>query len=169
MSSAVSTNFAPFLINALHPRASGLWMDPGIAKTSRPCSRASRAVINDPLWIAASTTRTPRLSPLITRFRRGKLQALGRVPGGNSLTRHPFSAIFQASCLWRAGYTRSGPVPNTATVLPPAFKLPSWAEESIPSANPLVMQSPAPDNAAAKSRAVVMPDREGLRLPTIES
>ena len=34
-------------------------MLPGIAKTSRPCSAARRAVISDPLRWAASTTTTP--------------------------------------------------------------------------------------------------------------
>jgi hypothetical protein len=36
------------------------WIDPGIAKTSRPCSAAKRAVMSEPLGLPASTTSTPR-------------------------------------------------------------------------------------------------------------
>jgi len=42
-----------------------------MAKTSRPCSAASRAVISEPLSVAASTTRTPRDRP-------GKVGGQGR-------------------------------------------------------------------------------------------
>ena len=45
---------------------------PGTAKTSRPCSRASRAVMDAPLRSPASTTSTPRERPLMTRFLKGK-------------------------------------------------------------------------------------------------
>jgi len=45
---------------------------PGTAKTSRPCSSASLAVMSDPLRGAASTTTVPRQIPLISRFRTGK-------------------------------------------------------------------------------------------------
>ncbi len=48
-------------------------LDPGKAKTSRPCSSAQRAVTSEPLRKAASTTSTPLLRPLIMRFLRGKL------------------------------------------------------------------------------------------------
>jgi hypothetical protein len=40
---------APWRISAWQPRESGEWMDPGMAKTSRPPSAASLAVISDPL------------------------------------------------------------------------------------------------------------------------
>ena len=43
--------------------------EPGDGLTSRPCSIASRAVINEPLRSEASTTSTPRLSPLMMRLR----------------------------------------------------------------------------------------------------
>jgi hypothetical protein len=44
-------------------------MLPGTAKTSRPCSSASRAVMSEPESSEASTTTTPRLSPLMMRLR----------------------------------------------------------------------------------------------------
>ena len=42
----------------------GEWIDPGIANTSRPCSPARRAVMSEPDDSVASTTSTPRASPL---------------------------------------------------------------------------------------------------------
>ena len=45
---------------------------------------AMRAVISEPLDNAASTTRQPRVMPLIRRLRRGKFAASGGVPRGNS-------------------------------------------------------------------------------------
>ena len=74
-SCAVSTSLAPCLISLWQPRDCGEWIEPGMAKTSRPCSPASRAVISEPLSMAASTTRTPRAIPEIRRLRRGKLAA----------------------------------------------------------------------------------------------
>ena len=38
--------------------AIGLWMEPGSAKTSRPCPAARRAVMRVPLRSPASITRT---------------------------------------------------------------------------------------------------------------
>ncbi len=55
-SSAVSTSLAPSRISEWQPRARGLWIEPGMAKTSLPCSEASRAVMSEPLRLAASTT-----------------------------------------------------------------------------------------------------------------
>ena len=76
------------------------WTDPGVyptgpgtANTSRPWSRAWRAVIRAPLFNPASTTTTARDSPLMTRLRAGKLPARGGVPRGNSLTTAPRRAI----------------------------------------------------------------------------
>ena len=54
---------------------------------------ASRAVISEPLDIAASTTRTPRDNPQISRLRRGKFAATPCVPSGNSDTRAPLVAM----------------------------------------------------------------------------
>ena len=51
---------------------------PGTASTSRPCPKAQRAVISDPLLSPASTTTTARQSPLIIRFRNGKNLGCGR-------------------------------------------------------------------------------------------
>ena len=50
-------------------------------------------MISEPLASAASTTSTPRASPLIRRLRRGKLAASGGVPSGNSDTSAPRAAI----------------------------------------------------------------------------
>src|ERR1700756_276728 len=58
--------------------------EPGTASTSRPCSRAIRAVISEPDCRAASTTSTPRLRPEMSRLRLGKCLACGTVPGGIS-------------------------------------------------------------------------------------
>jgi hypothetical protein len=87
-----------------------------MAKTSRPASAASRAVIREPLRGAASTTRQPRASPAMMRLRRGKLWATAGVPSGNSLITAPCSAMLRARPWLRAGYRRSAPVPITATV-----------------------------------------------------
>ena len=62
-----------------------------------------RAVIREPLRWAASTTRVPRLKPLMSRLRRGKWPRFGGVPGGNSVTSAPCSWICSARRRWRAG------------------------------------------------------------------
>ena len=69
MSLALSTSLAPCLISAWQPRDCGEWIEPGIAKTSRPASSASRAVISEPDCRAASTTSVPRASPAMMRLR----------------------------------------------------------------------------------------------------
>lgn len=69
-SSALSTSFAPCRSNAWHPRACGAWMEPGMAKTSLPCSAARRAVMSEPDCSAASTTSVPWLRPEMMRLRR---------------------------------------------------------------------------------------------------
>ena len=53
-------------------------MEPGMAKTSRPATPASRAVISDPDFCAASTTSVPWLRPAMMRFRCGKHAAQRR-------------------------------------------------------------------------------------------
>ena len=55
MSSASVTGVAPCLIKLLVPSARGSSGEPGTAKTSRPCSSASGAVISKPERLAAST------------------------------------------------------------------------------------------------------------------
>ena len=54
---------------------------PGTAKTSRHCSRAQREVMRVPLNSPASTTRTPRESPLMMRLRKGNCADWGRWRG----------------------------------------------------------------------------------------
>ena len=61
-------------------------MSPGMARTSRPCSRPNRALIRAPPPTAASTTKTTRDKPVIIRFRTGNRQGSGMVPGGYSVT-----------------------------------------------------------------------------------
>ncbi len=45
---AVSTSFAPSRISRWQPLENGEWIEPGIAKTSRPWSPARRAVMSEP-------------------------------------------------------------------------------------------------------------------------
>ena len=97
ISSAVSTSCAPCRSKSWHPLARGEWMEPGMAKTSRPYSAAMRAVIRDPDWAAASMTSTPRDRPEISLLRRGKLVAMAGVPKGCSDTMQPAWAIWCAS------------------------------------------------------------------------
>ncbi len=103
MSWADSTSLAPCLISAWQPLDCGECIEPGTAKTSRPCSAARRAVIREPLCSEASTTKQPLLSPLIIRFRLGKLPASGGVPSGNSDTIAPNFAKRCASSLFCEG------------------------------------------------------------------
>ena len=66
-------------MSSWQPRASGLWMDPGMAKTSRPASPASRAVISEP--DSAAPLRRPACrgaSPAMMRLRCGKWAAQRR-------------------------------------------------------------------------------------------
>jgi hypothetical protein len=84
-------------MSSWQPRASGLWIEPGRAKTSRPAIPARRAVIREPEALAASTTTVPAASPAMMRFRCGKCAATGGVPGGNSDTTAPLPAIRRAS------------------------------------------------------------------------
>ena len=50
-------------------------------------------MISDPLFLAASTTTTASESPLMIRFRAGKWNGRGAVPGGHSLSTTPSAAI----------------------------------------------------------------------------
>jgi len=103
MSSTVSVNFAPCLRRPCVPRLVGASIGPGTANTSRPCSAASLAVINEPLPSAASTTTTPSERPLRMRLRRGKCAARGGDPRGNSVSSAPASATCARSCVWSGG------------------------------------------------------------------
>jgi len=58
-SEASVTGIAPCLSNPFVPSQRGSRGEPGTAKTSRPCSPASRAVIREPDRRAASTMMTP--------------------------------------------------------------------------------------------------------------
>ena len=69
----------PCLMRSLAPAERGSSGEPGTANTSRPCSAAIRAVISEPERWAASTMTTPTAAPEISRLRRGKSAARGRV------------------------------------------------------------------------------------------
>ena len=79
-SAADCTNVAPSRISALQPCARGSSVEPGTAMTSRPASAASRAVISEPDFGAASITIVPAASPAMMRLRRGKWRACGLRP-----------------------------------------------------------------------------------------
>ena len=83
-SEASVTGIAPCLSNPFVPSQRGSRGEPGTAKTSRPCSPASRAVIREPDRRAASTMMTPIERPEINRLRRGKSWARGSHPSGIS-------------------------------------------------------------------------------------
>ena len=60
------TSFAPSFISMFVPSLLMRSTLPGTAKTSRPCSRAQLAVINEPLPAAASTTTTLKTIRLLS-------------------------------------------------------------------------------------------------------
>jgi hypothetical protein len=64
-----------------------------MANTSRPCSAAHLAVMIEPLCVLASTTKHPKLKPLIIRFLRGKFCGREGVPIANSEMTKPCSTI----------------------------------------------------------------------------
>lgn len=101
-SSQVAVSLAPCFINVLGPQAFLLVTLPGTAYTSRPCSRAQRAVMRVPLNSAASITRTPTLSPLMMRLRIGKFWGAAKVPKGNSVINAPFGSdnLFRKSLVF---------------------------------------------------------------------
>ena len=83
-SRASVTRIAPSFKSSLAPAARGSSGEPGTAKTSRPISPASLALISDPERFAASITTRPSARPAIMRLRRGKSLARGSHPNGIS-------------------------------------------------------------------------------------
>ena len=75
----------------------------------------------------------------------------------------PFAAISSCSAAFCAGYTRSMPVPMTATVRPPAASAAVCAAVSMPAARPLMTGTPRAASPAASSLAWSTPC--GCRLP----
>ena len=145
-------------------------MEPGIAKTSRPCSVARRAVMRAPLCRRASTTSVPTASPLMMRLRRGKFSRSGGTPGRNSEHSAPRAGDgigkVRHCAAGRPGRGRCR-APRSCC-LPPA-SAPACAAASMPSARPLVIARPQPARCAAKACAVSAPPALALRLPTIAS
>ena len=89
MSLASVTRIAPSFKSPLAPAARGSSGEPGTAKTSRPISPASLALISEPERLAASTTTRPSARPATMRLRRGKSCARGSQPNGISETTAP--------------------------------------------------------------------------------
>lgn len=61
-----------------------------MANTSRPSLKANSAVINEPLFFAASTTNIPLDNPVIILFLAGKFPGFGNVFSGYSDITAPF-------------------------------------------------------------------------------
>ena len=97
------TRTAPLRIRRLVPLLRSSAIRPGTANTSRFWSSALNAVRIAPLLCPASTIIVPWLSPLMMRFRYGKLPPYGLVPKGNSEMTVPFCIISCISCLFSAG------------------------------------------------------------------
>ena len=167
--SAVSvTGFAPCFISLSGPLLILLYIFPGTAITSRPCSKAISAVISAPLLSPASTIKTILDNPLIMRLRTGNLHALGGVPNGNSLITAPFCTISSMIRAFSRGYAISTPQPKTAMVDPFLdSSAPLCAAASIPRAIPLTTHTSCSANSNAMRLAAVMPYAVGLREPTI--
>ena len=106
----------PARISRWQPRASGLWIEPGSANTSRPASAASRAVISAPERSAASTTSVASDSPAIRRLREGKCWRGSACRAGARSARRRRRRCARAARDCRADSSWSGPVPSTATV-----------------------------------------------------
>src|ERR1043166_9133878 len=141
----------------LPPAEHGLVICPGTASTSRPRSSAHATVWSAPEVRAASTTTTTRESPLMRRFRRGKLPAVGRSPGGNSVRRSPSRATRSYSSRFAAGYTTPSPFPSTPIVAPFPSSAPACATASSPRAIPLTTASPASAAVRATARHTSAP------------
>jgi hypothetical protein len=74
-----------------------------MAKTSRPCSAANRAVMSAPLFSAASITTTARLKPLMMRLRAGNSVAIGSIRMHDSVTSAPDAATSLANSACSGG------------------------------------------------------------------
>ena len=97
------TGVTPCFKRPLVPSARGSSGEPGTAKTSRPCSAASRAVISEPERNAASTTMTPSARPEISRLRRGKSRLRGSRSSGISETAAPSATMASSRSVCSAG------------------------------------------------------------------
>jgi hypothetical protein len=119
----------------------------GTTNSSRPCSRAQRAVMSDPDRSPASITTVALASPEMTRFRCGNVLRSGRRSGGNSLTISPPADRSRAARSASAPLNGTPrPCATTATVRPSA---PRWAASSMPHASPLTTTPPARTTSSA--------------------
>src|SRR3989344_3317274 len=170
ISSTEVTILAPLFIKLLAPMEFFENTEPGMAKTSRFCSSASRAVIRAPDFSGASTTNAPRESPETIRLRSGKYQISDLACGSYSLiTAPPESTIFLTNAKFSFGNidTSSMPDPKTAMVLQLLASAPKWAWVSMPSAKPLTILKPNSDNSLAILNANVFPYSDAALVPTI--
>ena len=167
-SAASVTGVAPCLSSPLVPSLRGSSGEPGTAKTSRPCSPASRAVISDPERRAASTITTPSESPEIRRLRRGNREraaprrtASPKLPRPRSIRRsRPASSTCSGGIDAIDGRRR-------ARQWSPSQRLARWAAASMPRASPDTMAKPASPSSCAMRPANFAPAAEALREPTI--
>ena len=96
MSSARITSLAPSRMSRFVPALRAESTFPGTAKTSRPCSRAKRAVIREPLRRVASTTPRPERKSADNPVAYGKMVAVRRRAEGNSERTAPLEATASA-------------------------------------------------------------------------
>ena len=167
MSLMFSASLAPCLIKAWQPRCIGELMEPGTAKTSLPCSAASRAVINEPLLMVASTTKQAREIPLIRRFRRGKFFAKGGAPNGNSLIMTPPAIISRPNggFLWGiSGQCRC----QSRRWCRRSFATPDMRGGIYALSHSACHAKAGFGKRARKNFGVFAPPGEALRLPTME-
>ena len=164
------------------PWRSGEWIEPGNAKTSRPCSAASRAVMSEPDDSVASTTSTPRARPLMRRLRRGKVRRARR--RARRKFRHERAArrerVREVAVARGIDAVEAG-ADDRERCCRRCASAPRWAAASMPSARPLTMVSPPAASArregfgiarALRRRVAAAHDRErraGQQLAAAEA
>ena len=126
------------------------------------------AVISAPLRAGASTTTVASARPLMIRFRRGNVPAVGARSGASSETTAPPPAtIASASRACARGYSRPWPPPMTATVGRPRPSAAAWAAPSMPIASPETTLAPAAASARRDPRRRARrPAFDARRVPT---
>ena len=142
------------------PTASAHVIRPGTAPTVRPSSAAKSAVVSEPERSAASTTTVTYDSAAMMRLRATKHQRIGPKPGRE--LRHDAAALARprrraSAC--STGTATSAPHASTATTPLGASSAPVWAAESIPSASPDTIGTPAADSPRPSARG----DLEAVR------
>ena len=123
--------------------------------------------MSEPEDSVASTTSTPRASPLIRRLRRGKFCFRGGVPerelGDDAPSRGDL--VRELAIARRIDAVGTGADDRDAAA--GAVERAACAAASMPSASPETMVRPAADSAAPNASALSLPCGVALRLPTI--